>query len=395
MFNKIKLSFPNPRKNPMKYKKSNFFPSIAIAGLVIATIITPTLTPSFAKNNPTNAPHLVLNPGGGQTGADGLLMEFNTDGVDDGLWEDSGLRGSDQVWFDGDTQWCCSGAGPILAIGSTAFGEAGAAFDFNLDSFSSIVISHKTGKAYSGTDVAANSGQQGDASARITYTKVVGGRSYVVMREITYIYPNNFYDETWTVTIPAGNTEIVKLYVGGDAAPGASDSGRGATTVSSGLRTIYEANPLSGQYISYSELGAGSEFTHYYIGSYSVPYMWIKDGLDLTNTIDDDPSPHDAGMQVQWTFGVSDGDFSRQMRTAVGLNSDVEALDFSADQEESAPEPSQSQQAAITSPATITSLAATGNNGMKTVPLLGGSLALGLLGALFLFAHRRSRQESQ
>ena len=380
----------------MNTKKSKIFTSMAIAGLVVATIISPTVSPSYAKNNPTNAPHLVLNPGGGQTGADGLLMEFNTDGVDDGLWEENGLRGSDQVWFDGDTQWCCSGAGPILAIGNTAFGEAGAAFDKDLDSFTSIVISDKTGKAYSGAEVAANSSQRGDASARITYTRVHGGLSYVLKRDITYTYPNNFYDETWTITIPAGNSEIVKLYVGGDAAPGGSDSGRGATTVSSGLRTIYEANPNSGQYISYSEFSAGSEFTNYYIGDYYAPYNLIEDGLDLISTIDDDADSHDAGMQVQWTFGVSAGDFSRQMRTAVGLNSDVQALEtFGADTEESTPEPSQGQQAATPVPAAITNLAATGNNGLETGVLLGGSLALVILGTLLLLAQRRSRQEAE
>jgi hypothetical protein len=145
---------------------------------------------------------------------------------------------------------------------------------------------------------------------------------YRVVREISYVYPKNFYDEDWTVVIPSGNTDVVKLYLGGDAAPGNSDIGIGSSALrGAGLRVVYERNPTSGQYISYAPRSLASNFTHYFVGSYNAPYGTIYSGGDLDDSVN--TSIHDAGLQIQWTFGTTAGSFTKSMRTTVGYNEDI------------------------------------------------------------------------
>jgi hypothetical protein len=263
---------------------------------------------------------VVLNPGGGilSDGSDGIRIHFNSN--------NDPQRGSDQVYFTDENNWCCSGGGPVMAVGSTVFGEASAASNASLPSFDSLAISGVTGanqRVPAGTDdeTITFDSATGNAGATLTYTKDVGGRIYTLKRVVTYTFPNNYYDETWTVTIPSGNTEVVKLYVGGDTAPGGSDVGTGQLREVNGLKLIYSANPESGQYIGYSELDAGSAWTRYWSADFYDPYEVIAVAGDIENTIEADE--HDAGLQVQWTLGSTPGDYARSMRTTIGFNSDI------------------------------------------------------------------------
>jgi hypothetical protein len=284
------------------------------------------VSPVYSNSSQGGQPMVILNPGGGTqaSGSDGLRMVFN------GNTDLASSTGSDQVYFGNLRQWCCGGAGPVLAVGSAAYGEAGAARNSGLASWTSVLVSGLTGAQET---VAAGSGSgsstaTGNAGATITYTIDVGTApdpvlSYVVTRAISYVHPNNYYDETWTVTIPATNAAEVKLYIGGDAAPGDSDAGIGSTVVNSGLRSLREANPLSGQYIAYDELDSSQAFTHYFVGQYSAPYGTIASGGNLDNSIN--TIQHDAGIQVQWSFGTTAASYTRTMRTTVGFNRDLEA----------------------------------------------------------------------
>jgi len=277
---------------------------------------------AMAATSQNGQPMVILNPGGAALldGSDGLRIILNgNDGPQ--APED----GSDQVFWAQEDNWCCGGVGPVLAIGSTSYGEAGAARNRNLASWTSLAVSGLTGayqEVATGTDPSPLSSSVGSAAAVLTYTKTVGGLSYVLQRSVNYTYPNNYYDETWTLTIPAGNTEVVKLYLGGDAAPGGSDEGIGSIATYGSLTSVREANPDSGQYIAYTEKNASSKFTHYFVGDYSDPYNTIASGGNLDDSID--TTSHDAGIQIQWTFGSSPGSFERQMRTTVGFNTDID-----------------------------------------------------------------------
>ena len=294
----------------------------ALAVSVLAISIFSPISPAFAAKSQGGEETVILNPGGGQVtdGSDGLRMVFNgKNGAE------APETGSDQLYFAGQDQWCCGGAGPVLAIGATAYGEAGAAAEKNLPSFSTVVVSGLSG-AYetivNGSAAAGVSIATGNAAVTFTYTVVLAGLTYTIVREITYVSPNNYYDEVWTVTIPAGNSDVVKLYVGGDAAPGGSDDGIGSTVVSSSLRSIREANPASAQYLAYTERNTAQKFTNYFVGRYDLPYPTIEAGGDLSDAIN--RVNHDAGIQVQWTFSATPGTYPRSMRTTVGFNSDLD-----------------------------------------------------------------------
>lgn len=297
-------------------KKKALAISAALA-LAVAPVAVPL---ALGASSQGGQPSIILNPGGGllDDGIDGIRIHFNT--------YDEPDPGSDQVFFAGDQQWCCGGAGPVLAVGSTAFGEAGAAEDRSLVSWDTFAISDQTGTyeeiPTSAADDDPTSSAKGSASATLTYEKTVSSRVYRVIRQVTYVYPNNFYDEVWTLVIPSGNTEVIKLYVGGDSSPGDDDNGIGSTALrGSGLRAVYEANPDSEQYLSYAARDLASNFTHYFVGDYDNPFGAIASGGDLDDSID--TSEHDAGIQVQWTFGSTPGTFSRSMRTTVGYNDDI------------------------------------------------------------------------
>lgn len=298
-----------------------------LAGALALTLLSP-ISAVHAFDSQGGEVMVILNPGGGQEldGSDGLRMVFNSN-------NDEGPNlGSDQVYFTGQDNWCCGGAGPVLAVGLMAFGEAGAARNEALTSWDSVVVSGLTGALET---VAAGSGNgastaTGDAGATITYTIAVGALSYEVERVISYTFPRNFYDETWTVTIPATNADEVKLYIGGDSAPGGSDNGIGSTVVVDGKRSVREANPDSGQYFAYSELNSSQAFTHYFVGKYNEPYSTIGIGGDLDDTID--TSEHDAGIQIQWSFGTTPGAYVRTMRTTVGSNSELDAAPAGAEE---------------------------------------------------------------
>lgn len=289
-----------------------------VAAAVVATAslaLMPLTALGAGSQNGTDM--VVLNPGGGQlqAGPDGIQIIFNAAGDPE--------TGSDQIYFAGVDNWCCGGGGPVLNVGGTPIGEAGAADYSNFDSWDSVAISNTTGafqRVAAGSETITST-QTGNATATLTYTATVDSLVYTVVRAVTYTYPDHFFDETWTVTIPAGNTSEVILYVGGDVAPGGDDNGSGSTQEVDGKRTNYEANLDSGIFISYGELNATKPFSHYFVGDYSEPYEIIELGGDLPDTMDADD--HDAGLQVQFSLGSTAGSFANTMRTTVSYNTNI------------------------------------------------------------------------
>ncbi|MSZ08794.1 MAG: hypothetical protein F2621_05185, partial [Actinobacteria bacterium] len=120
----------------MKNKK---MVSALIAALAI-TFAGP-VSPVYSASSQGGQPMVILNPGGGQQtdGSDGIKMVFN------GNTSLASNTGSDQVYFGGLRQWCCGGAGPVLAVGTVAYGEAGAARNSGLASWTSVAVSGLTG----------------------------------------------------------------------------------------------------------------------------------------------------------------------------------------------------------------------------------------------------------
>jgi hypothetical protein len=277
-----------------------------------ATLLLGLATPAFAGNSQSGQGAIILNPGGGvaTNGSDGVRLVVN------GAPDLTSWIGSDQLYFANTYQWCCGGTSPMINIGGELFGEAGAANQAT--SWSSIQLTQQSGAVEVlpvGSD-STSSTTTGSASVTVRYTASKNGLEYLVDRQILYTFPNNFYRENYTFTIPAGNTETVKFYQGGDAAPGSSDSGRGFS-VSSPTVAAYEVNPLSGIYVSYQQVIGDVPFDGLYAAGFSAPWPTMQAGGDIGFVTD--TNQHDAGLDMQWTLGSSPGVYLRSMITQAGF----------------------------------------------------------------------------
>lgn len=317
-------------------------PILAIAAMLAALLPVVALSSGAdAALSQGGADMVVISPGGGriESGADGLQIIINGTIDYEGIENDDAKPvtevGSDQVYFANTSQWCCTGAGPQLNIGGTLFGEAGASANDEVGtSFNTTEIvstSGAIGRASAGSTTLDNTTAKGSGSATIRYTAVKGGLTYVLERTVTYVYPNNYYFDTYTITIPAGNTDTVKYYHGGDVAPGNSDNGKGfgvgpAFGTSAPLNAGFEVNPDSAIFIAYTETLGGGTFDGLYVADYIDPvYDQILAGQNIGFVTD--LEEHDAGLDLQFTVGSTPGTYSYTQRTIVGFQgASVEGL---------------------------------------------------------------------
>lgn len=297
----------------MSWRASKLLATLATSCLLAVAFASPALA---AGSQGTAVGAIILNPGGGAAsdGSDGIRIVLN------GISPLASSTGSDQLWFAGTPQWCCGGTGPMLNIGGQLYGEAGAARNTNAISWSSIELVTQAGAVETLIPGAssASSTARGDASVLVRYQAVRAGLTYILDRQISYRSPNNFYVENYTFTIPSGNTDVVKFYQGGDAAPGGSDAGRGFS-VSVPNVAAYEVNPNTGIYISYQQVTGGGNFDGLWAAGYSGPYNTISSGGNIGFVTD--TNNHDAGLDMQWNLGSTPGVLERSMITQAGFQS--------------------------------------------------------------------------
>jgi Regulator of chromosome condensation (RCC1) repeat len=252
-----------------------------------------------------------INSGGGvQTdGSDGIKLEFN-----------GKYGGGDEIYFANTTQYCCSGVSGIqLNIGGTLYGNSGAAS--GAVAFDSLTIGELTGTAIN-NDTADTA--TGDGSVVMTYTKTLSGLQYDLVRRIDYTSPNLYYTETFTVVVPAGNTAVVKLYKGGDTAPGGSDSGR-ALYLSSPVKSVMSIEPSSGIVLGMREIAAesnASTFEGAIAIQYNTPFSTVQAGNDLSylgSPFGAQNNTHDVGMYIQYTIGSTPGTYTEENETFVAF----------------------------------------------------------------------------
>jgi hypothetical protein len=247
---------------------------------------------------------------------DGITIVINaTSGTLPGGRAVSPDPNSDQIWFANTEQWCCSGYAPALAVGTTVFGTAGSG---PAGVWDSIEVLATTGTAT--TDLVAANAQTsiGSGYALIRYTATHASKTYILNREISYTSPNRFFDDTYSVTIPAGNTEVIKLYQGGDTSPGGSDNANGIAATSP-VRTIISLEQTAGILIGFREVDGAGTFTRSRTGEYDAPYPEVNAGSDITEIVE--TGDHDAGLMVQWTFGSTPGTYERTMQQFVNFQS--------------------------------------------------------------------------
>lgn len=276
----------------------------AIFGLVLSVSTAAIPSAVVAGPGQGGAQQVVLNPGGGEltNGSDGLKFIINMGtqgGVDNGdLYEAN--EGQDGVFYRGTYQYCCGAGGPMLNIGGTLYGQSGAAEYNDDEDFTSIVLGAHTGSAVVGDPV----GSTGSASAIVTYTVEKNDLTYTMVRTVSYTYPNDYVTDTYAFTIPAGNTEAVRFYLGGDTAPGSDDTGYGIM-LTQPVRSVISLNPSSEIMFGFREINGSRPFDGAYSHDYSESYDTISGGGDLGFDVETDE--HDAGLGVQWNLGTSAG----------------------------------------------------------------------------------------
>lgn len=241
---------------------------------------------------------VTLNPGGGiQTnGSDGIRFTINADAG--GASYDSAIAGQDSVVYRATRQYCCTAGAPMLNVGGTLYGQAGPAYSSS--NWTSLSIVSTSGA----TSTGARTSNTGNSSATVRYTAVKNSRTYIVDRTVTYTYPNDYVTDSYTFTIPDGNTETVKFYLGGDTAPGSSDSGYGIM-LTTPVRSVISLNTSSQIMFGFREISGAKVFDGATSQSYSAPYSTVQSGgnIGFVGTA----STHDAGLMMQWNLGSTPG----------------------------------------------------------------------------------------
>lgn len=266
----------------------------------VLILINVVVSTSNAVPGQAGVEQVTLNPGGGvQTnGSDG--MRFTVNSTQTSGNPNYATSGGDGVVYKNTYQYCCSAGGPSLNIGGTAFGQAGAAYNGSAAMWSSIAIVSTSGTASIGTRTAST----GNASATIRYTAEKNGLMYTIDREVSYVYPNDFVTDKYTFTIPAGNTDVVKFYLGGDTAPGSSDQGFGIM-LTAPVRSVISLNTSSQIMFGFRESPGSKLFDGATSQHYSAPYNTVLSGGNIGFV--ETANNHDAGLMMQWNLGSTPG----------------------------------------------------------------------------------------
>lgn len=268
----------------------------------------------YAASGQGGQQQVTLNPGGGiqANGSDGLRFTINNAAGGSGY--DSAVAGQDGVVYRATRQYCCSAGAPMLNVGGTLYGQSGpASGSANWNSISIISTS-------GATSIGTRTSTTGNSAATVRYTAVKNSRTYTMDRTVTYTYPNDYVTDSYTFTIPDGNTDTVKFYIGGDTAPGSSDQGYGIM-LTSPVRSVISLNTSSQIMFGFREIPGDKVFDGATSQGYSIPYSTVQNGGNIGYVVTS--STHDAGLMMQWNLGSTPGTQTagfQQFATQQGTN---------------------------------------------------------------------------
>lgn len=294
----------------------------AVAALFAVTVLVSNIASmqiASAEATQVGTDQVTINPGGGvlANGSDGIRFTINSDEYEPEEEEDErdeAQAGQDGVVYKDTYQYCCSAGGPMLNIGGQLYGQAGPADEDEIPAWDSIQIVSTTGSTATGTRTST----VGSGSAKVRYTVVNGGLTYTVDRTVSYTHPNNYVTDTYSYTIPAGNTKPVKFYLGGDTAPGSDDSGLGIM-LTEPKRTVISLNPESEIMFGFREAPGSKKFDGATSQDYDIPYDAVVAGEDIGFVVDDNTEEtHDAGLMMQWNLGTTPGTYTHSLQQFVG-----------------------------------------------------------------------------
>ncbi len=270
---------------------------------------------------PSASSVVTINGGGGAltNGSDGIRMTFNV------------ARFGEQVKFrNGVYAYLGGEMGFHLNVGGTLYtsmnGSRASRELSGADTFDDLVIGNLTGTAST-----SGGSTTGDGSVVMTYTKTISARVYTVVRSISYTYPNRYYKESYKVVIPTGNIATVKLYKGGDTAPGQTPptgdydkEAHGMLTLSP-MRDVTSVETDSQAIFGMREVirsASMSTFQGAVAQYYTHPYPSVVAGGDIGEYAENDlvntANTHDSGFMIQYTLGSTPGTYTVENLTYVG-----------------------------------------------------------------------------
>ena len=285
---------------------------------------------------PSGSSTLTMNGGGGTAadGSDGIKLTFNVT-----------TYGGEQIKFRGKNHHYLSGEfGAHLNIGGATASGGITMSTMNLTRASKDVSSGADSDTFTignltGSASSSGGATTGDATAVMTYTKVFNTRTYMLVRSISYIYPNRYYHDSLKVIIPAGNTSVVTLYKGGDTAPGETVGSGDCDTAGMGMidtvpvRDVTSIDTTCQAIVGMRENMATSgmvTFNGAVSEHYTIPFTAITNGHALDyyeqQTSFKPDNTHDNGLMVAYTIGSTAGTYIKDNITYVsaqGVNLDA------------------------------------------------------------------------
>jgi hypothetical protein len=135
---------------------------------------------------------------------------------------------------------------------------------------------------------------------------ITGGLIYTVRAIFSYTSPNDYFTIDYQVTIPPGNTSVVKLSHAFDSYLGGSDNGPGFL---SGIAPNLIVGTSKPNVVEAFRYRSGLAWTKYYSGNYLGIEPLVANGGNLNNLIDIDTST-DNGVGIQINMGNAPGTYN-------------------------------------------------------------------------------------
>lgn len=162
------------------------------------------------------------------------------------------------------------------------------------------------GNGWTAWTTASTTGQQAGNlyTAKSTMTYVSGSLTYTAVIDWSYTAPDKYFTWTYTIAVPAGNTQNIKFYYGMDSFVAGGDANDvGYFSTGNGITVgIYDnvANILSAQ-----RYMAGRARSWYEAGPYGNISARISSNVNFNNTIAG--TAGDYGYGINWDFGTAPG----------------------------------------------------------------------------------------
>ncbi|MBP9779159.1 hypothetical protein KBD33_00880 [Candidatus Gracilibacteria bacterium] len=227
------------------------------------------------------ASRFIINPTGGTTGSNDLKLII-------------GDCGQFQLYYN-------SGANVYTGVPPTT------GCNTTVDSWIALRIGTRTyGSDWTGWSTQTTTGTTvgNTYTGRTTLTRVVGGRTYTVLLDWTYISPNKFFNIDWSVTVPTGNTNNIRFYIANDSTVGGADANDVGYTGSAPSQTVGVYDSVLDQMSAIRYL-SGVMWTAQQANGYNTVRTQINNGADFTNAIQ--TTVGDLGFGVNWNFGTTPG----------------------------------------------------------------------------------------